>query len=325
MGFLDVLSAITGGSRALGTGMQQNRANQNDFADSRGRTLANIFGTQTGAQTGIYGSQANQQTGQYNTQQDAVMQALLGSSGEATRNAQIDLDRKKFALDAPATRATQAARGSLLQSLRPATVSGGSPLLQANTPTISGGFNDPLGPGAREAGRLLESGALAGLKSGDVFDPLQKTDFQGGVLKPPGILAAPTPIPAPNLPGYQGPGGLESLLGALGLAKPVIDDILKRRRAVPGSGVGDTFGLSPYTFGQDIDTRPPVPPPGLTGETGARMLPPNPGDPSNPDWQGPPNPDWWEPPPDWQGPIQTGGFGGTGPGGVNWEDFDWEW
>jgi hypothetical protein len=307
MGFLDVLSSIFGGGSALGTGLQQERDRSNESADSRGRTLANIYGSQLGAQTGIYGSQANQQTSQYNTQQQAALQALLGASNEAQQNARTDLDRRTFALNAPNTRATQATRGSLLQSLQPATISGGSSRLQAHTPTISGGFNDPLGPGAREAGRLLEQGALAGLKSGDTFDPLPKTDFQGGVLKPPGILAAPTMLPAPNLPAYQGAGGLESLLGALGLGKPIIDAILKKRN-VPGSGVGDPEWQGPI---QDP-----------------------------PEWQGP-----LQEPPEWQGPIDEGPTGETSArfyvdpmnmdpynpytfgGGVDTTppDFNWEW
>jgi hypothetical protein len=273
MGFLDVLKKIAGGvsiasdpASALGASAADNRRLQNNFADSRGRTLSDIYRTQVGQQTGIYGSQADQQTSQYGTQQQAILNALLGSSREAQGNAQIDLDRRKFALDAPGTRANQAVRGSLLQTAQPFRISGGSPRLQAHTPTISGGANEPLGPGAREAGSLLEGIALSGLRSGDTFDPLQKTDFQGGVLKPPGILAAPTPIAAPKLPDYQGPGAIESILGALGLAKPVIDNILnKLKNNVPGSGV------NPYTFGGTIDRTPPEPPPGLTGETSGRF------------------------------------------------------
>jgi hypothetical protein len=273
MGLLDTLGKIFGGisgpASALGTSQAGERDQQNRFADARGRTLSDIYRTQVGAQTGIYGSQADQQTSQYGTQQQALLNALLGSSREAQGNAAIDLDRRRFALDAPGTRARQATQGSILQNLQPYSTTGGSARLQAHTPTVSGGPLNALGPGAREAGRLLEGGALAGLRSGDTFDALPTTDFQGGVLKPPGILAAPSPLTPPTLPAYQGPGGLESLLGALGLAPGIIDAIKKAtaKRAVPGSGVGG----DPYTFGGDIDRTPPEPPPGLTGETSGRF------------------------------------------------------
>jgi hypothetical protein len=307
MGFLDVLSKIVnpigGSASALGTGLAENRAGQNQFADSRGRTLANIYGSQLGAQTGIYGSQANQQTSQYNTQQQAMLQALLGASNEGQQNALIDLNRRKFALDAPGTRARQATQGSILQSLQPYSTSGGSSRLQAHTPTVSGGPLNALGPGAREAGRLLEQGALAGLKSGDTFDPLPKTDFQGGVMKPPGILAAPSPIAAPNLPAYQGPGGLESTLGALGLAPGIVNALKKLfsgggGNAVPGSGVNDPNWQGPIQDPPEwqgpIDQGP-------TGETSARFYV----DPMNMD---PYN------------PYTFGGGVDTTP-----PDFNWEW
>jgi hypothetical protein len=321
MGFLDVLSKIVnpigGPASALGTGLAENRAGQNQFADSRGRTLANIYGSQLGAQTGIYGSQANQQTSQYNTQQQAMLQALLGASNEGQQNALIDLNRRKFALDAPGTRARQATQGSILQSLQPYSTSGGSSRLQAHTPTVSGGPLSALGPGAREAGRLLEQGALAGLKSGDTFDPLPKTDFQGGVMKPPGILAAPSPIAAPTLPGYQGPGGLESLLGALGLAPGIVNAIKNALKGggagVPGSGVpGDQGPPSPYD--PNIDWQGPIDT-GPVGDTSGRFYGGNVGDPSNPDWQGPPDANWWETP----NPYSFGGGVDTTPPDINWE------
>jgi hypothetical protein len=270
-----ILNIASGPASAIGTGQQQERNRSNEFADARGRTLANIYGTQVGAQTGIYGNQANNQTAQYNAHQDALTQALLGASREQTANAAVDLDRRKFALTAPGTRAGQAASGSILQNLQPSRLQGGSAQLMARTPTITGGAINALGPGAREAGRLLEQGALAGLRSGDTFDPLTKTDFQGGVLAPPGILAAPSPLASPTLPAYQGPGGVESALGAIGAGGGILNAIKKLFSGRGGgggpSGPGDTFGLDPYTYGGGVDTSPPVPPPGPTGETGGRF------------------------------------------------------
>jgi hypothetical protein len=322
MGFLDVLSKIFnpigGPASALGTGLAQDRTNQNRFADARGNTLANIYGTQVGAQTGIYGNQANNQTAQYNAQQDAITQALLGASREQTANADVDLRRRQFALTAPGVRAGQATSGSILQNLQPSRLQGGSAQLMARTPTISGGAINALGSGAREAGRLLEGTALQGLRAGDTFDPLTKTDFQGGVMKPPGILAAPSPIAAPNLPAYQGPGGLESTLGALGLAPGIVNALKKLFSGgggnVPGSGV-DTSGQGPEwgNFG----TAPPV-----TGETSATYHPYYTPDP-NLVWDAPFNPYSFGGGVDTSPPIGPDTSGSAGDLNGYWDGTQW--
>ena len=184
-----ILGAGSGVASAIGGSQAANRNAQNQYGMDQGRLIASL----------------------YNTNQNALMQSLLGSSNEAQQNAGIDLSQKNFALNAPATRAQQAARGSILQTLQPATMSGGSARLRAATPTISGGLSAAnLNQGARDAGRMLEDNALKGLQSGDTFAPLPQTDFKSGVL------------PLPSLPQFQQPGTGESILGLLGLAGPAL-------------------------------------------------------------------------------------------------------
>jgi hypothetical protein len=146
-------------------------------------------------------------TQQYSVQQQALLNALLGESNEQVRHADIDLERKKFALDALGTRGKQALLGSLLQNLQPAEMKGLDPRIAAKMPKITGGLSpSALGPMARQFGALMQQQALSNQQKGDQFDPLQKTNFRAGVL------------PSPGMPNYKGPGKLESILGLLGAA-----------------------------------------------------------------------------------------------------------
>lgn len=187
-----ILPAIMGASSlfsALGKGKSDERASRTVAGQHQDALRAHLFGTQ----------------------QNAALQAAQMAATQGTSNANLDLLRRAFALNAPSARTSQAVRGSLLQHLRPATMTGGSARLQAATPMVRGGLIDALGPGARDAGRLLESGALAGLRSGDTFDALPTTDFQGARLPPPTL----TP--------YRQPGTGESILGLLGLIGPLLE------------------------------------------------------------------------------------------------------
>ena len=160
-----------------------------------------------------YGIEQSASTSAHNAQQQAQIQALLAGSNEQTAHANVDLDRRKFALDAPQTRGRQALLGSLMQNLQPARLSGLSRQLQAAKPTITGGLSpSALGPQARQAGGLMQSGAVRGLQQGDTFEPLQRTNFQAGVLDP--TRAA---VPRPELLELQKSGLLEKILGGIGI------------------------------------------------------------------------------------------------------------
>jgi hypothetical protein len=160
-----------------------------------------------------YGIEQSASTSAHNTQQQALIQALLAGSNEQTAHAQTDLDRRKFALDAPQTRGRQALLGSLMQNLQPARLTGLSRQLQAAKPTFTGGLSPAaIGPQARQAGALMQSGAVRGLQQGDTFDPLKPTDFRSGVLDP--TRAA---VPRPELQELQKSGLLEKILGGVGI------------------------------------------------------------------------------------------------------------
>lgn len=142
---------------------------------------------------------------QYRQQQQALVQLLGLQSGEQSRHADIDLDRKKFSLDAPGTRGKQALLGSLMQNLQPAKFTGLDPRIMARMGNVQGGLSpSAIGPLARQMGAEMQQNALKGQRAGDNFMPLERTNFQGGLL------------PAPELGGFKGPGKAESILGLLG-------------------------------------------------------------------------------------------------------------
>lgn len=139
----------------------------------------------------------------YQTRQNAMIQALLGQSREQLDQGDLDLRQRQFALQAPSIRGKQGLLGSMIQGYRPAT-SSGNPRVAAHMPQISGGLS--LGPQAGLIGKLLTAQAIKGLQSGDRFQPMQRTNFQGGVMT--------TPQPTP----YKKPGLMEKLLGLGGAA-----------------------------------------------------------------------------------------------------------
>jgi hypothetical protein len=70
----------------------------------------------------------------------------------------------------------------------------------------------------RALGEELTRTALLDQLKGDNFEPLQRTDFQSGVLA------------SPQLQEYQKSGLLEKILGGLGLAGSVVGGIDEARR-----------------------------------------------------------------------------------------------
>jgi hypothetical protein len=149
----------------------------------------------------------------YNTRQNATTGANLAQSREQSDHAGIDMDRKKFALGAPSVRAGQSVRGSILQNAQPASISGLPSRI--NVPQISGGLTPAMFSGdTRALGGEMTRKALIDQLKGDTFDPLQKTDFAGGVLAPP------------QMENYQKSGLLEQILGGLGLGASVGSGVL---------------------------------------------------------------------------------------------------
>ena len=196
-GIGNTLSAASAGSAAQ-------RGSENASANSRNSVLANLYGTN----------------------QNATMNSLMGQSREQSDHANIDLDRRKFALDAPSKRASQSVRGSILQNAQPFSVSGLPDRVASRIPQISGGLTPAMfSQETRQLGGELSRQALIDQLRGDTFDPLEKTDFKSGIL------------PTPQLEEYQQAGGAEKAMGGVGLGMTltaqIIDALSKARRPRP--------------------------------------------------------------------------------------------
>jgi hypothetical protein len=157
----------------------------------------------------------------YGTRQNATSNALANTSREQSDHAGIDLDRRRFALTAPSARASQSVRGSLMQNLQPFSVSGLPPEIQSRIPQMSGGLTPAaFNADTRALGGELTRKALIDQLRGDEFDPLEKTDFQGGVLD------------APTMEAYQRAGLLEKIMGGVGVVGSL------------AGGVGEAYGMA---------------------------------------------------------------------------------
>jgi hypothetical protein len=150
----------------------------------------------------------------YGMQQNATGDALRGQSAENMAHANLDMDRKKFALTAPSVRANQSVRGSILQNAQPVTLSGLPERVASRVPQISGGLTPAMfNADTRALGGELTRKALIDQLAGDNFDPMVKTDFKSGIL------------PQPNLEEYQKSGLLEQILGGGGLVGSILGGI----------------------------------------------------------------------------------------------------
>lgn len=171
----------------------------------------------------------------YGTNQNATMQSLIAGANEKQNQAQTDLQQRQFALAAPGKRASDAARGSLLQNVRSASFSGLPSRVSSSIPTLSGGLNPDqvFSPEARQAGAQLTRQSVMDLLKGDSFAPQTATDFKSGVL------------PLPQLEELKKSGLLEKILGGAGLVGSLIGSIGQMRGGTPSSGNGlpiDPFG-----------------------------------------------------------------------------------
>lgn len=190
---------LTGGSAALTSlgnvagnaaqGSADQRVAENSQMDRRNSILAQLYGAQ----------------------QNASQNALLGQSREQSDHAGIDLDRRRYALAAPSARASQSVRGSILKNAQPASLSGLPDRVASHVPTLNGGLTPAMFSGdTRQLGDELTRSALMDQLKGDTFDPLQKTDFQSGVLAPP------------KLGEYQNAGAMEKIMGGTGLIASIL-------------------------------------------------------------------------------------------------------
>jgi hypothetical protein len=150
----------------------------------------------------------------YGTRQNATMNALQGQSSEQMGHANIDLNRRQFALNAPDTRMSQSVRGSILANAKPMTLSGLPDRVASRIPQISGGLTPEMfSAETRELGAEMTRKALIDQLKGDEFTPLERTNFQGGVLA------------SPELEKLQKSGLLEKILGGVALGSSLYSGV----------------------------------------------------------------------------------------------------
>lgn len=143
----------------------------------------------------------------YNTKQSATAGALENASREGLAQRGQALDEKKFALAAPSVRAGQSVRGSILQNAQPVTLSGLPDRIASRVPQVNGGLSPALfSQNTRDLGGEMTRKALIDQLKGDDFAPMEKTNFQSGILA------------SPKLEEYQKAGLLEKILGGIGIA-----------------------------------------------------------------------------------------------------------
>jgi hypothetical protein len=162
-----LIPAILAGSKILGgaaQGSAAERASNNNQVRDQNALLAQLYGIRQGATTN----------------------ALQNQSAEQTQHANLDLNRRNFALNAPDTRMSQSVRGSILANAKPLTLSGLPDRVASRIPQMSGGLTPEMfSPETRQLGEEMTRKALIDQLKGDEFAPLERTDFQGGVLTPP--------------------------------------------------------------------------------------------------------------------------------------------
>jgi len=186
-------------------------------------------------------TQDTQRTSQYGINQDAILAALKGAEAGNMDRANLDLDQRKFALDAPTTRMNQSTQGSMLANAQDLQIS--HP--RANIPTITGGARpSALTPEARQLGALISRQALLAQMQGDNFDAVPQQDWKAGVLPTPGV----TPQPKAGL--LEKVGGIAGLLGSgVSAYQNAIGQQANAKGQWSGAQTAQQGGWSSPTFG----------------------------------------------------------------------------
>lgn len=127
----------------------------------------------------------------YNTQQEATTAALTAEERAKLDRAALEMARRKYALDAPTTKARQAALGDLMANVQDFQMKGGGGG-RVQPMQFAGGLRpSALGPNARGAGAEMSRQALMSMLAGEKFDDVAATDFRSGILKPPTLSKLP--------------------------------------------------------------------------------------------------------------------------------------
>ncbi len=199
MGWLDVLKTVGGIAAAPFTG----GTSLGLVIPELGKIASGIAGARAqGRQAAATTNTARDQlaTQQYQTQQNAQIQSLLGAENANMNRANLglsqagmDLNQRKFALDAPNARAGQAVRGDMLNRSTAFRI---PDTARIKVNHIQGGFNaDMLSPETRQLGRVMTQQALNAQQKGDTFAPMSsdvpQQNWGGAVMKPPALSDLP--------------------------------------------------------------------------------------------------------------------------------------
>ncbi len=188
-------------------------------------------GRQQGREAQTYAQQAQDRLAQQNYQN--LVSAQNVGANQQLAGANLDLNHRQFALNAPQARASNSVRGDILANAQD--FSYGAPTMVGNipVPTSTGGLRPSIfSQNTRDLGGLMSQQALAGQQAGDTFKPLNFGPMP----------TAPTLTPLPEA------GGLDKVLttaGTIGALAPTFTDILKRYQAKgmtpPDEGTAPVF------------------------------------------------------------------------------------
>lgn len=208
-----LIPLIAGGlGRVLGNAAQGS-ANQRMAENNQALLQAQMRNNDTLARAGLTSANANTRAGMQNSDNQF--------------RAGLDLERKQFTQQEPNAQARQALTGSLMSRIQPLRAPAGHTQL----PSII----DAIGPGAREAGSLLEQRGLSGLQNGpSKFADIPPVSLPDVLNLPPAVVAQ-----------MQKSGLLEKIMGGLGVGLSALGSLGPLSGEAPRSGHNlpvDEFG-----------------------------------------------------------------------------------
>jgi hypothetical protein len=205
--------------------------------------LPSLIGAGGSIASGILGGKAKGQTAEQNAQQSidqlrndqyrTQQGAELSRSNQANEMAQfianLAMQQRAYADQAPQMRANQVARGNLMANMQD--VSASHP--RANVVHFSGGMRpSALGPQGRAAGAQLGNDAMARLMKGDQFDPVQTT--LPNMLTPPQIQ---TQVPKSSF--------MDKLLGGVAIGGAATQSLLPQLLSILSRPKSDGYPTTP--------------------------------------------------------------------------------
>lgn len=202
VGFVPGIGQGIQGLLGGGDGEDSEQSNLSKILGIAGGVAPVLGGMAAGRQQGLMNEDLSSQSRDRNALQRAALANQYGLTSTQMGNANAQqgyenqMSQAKYRMDAPSIRAEQARKGDLLANVQDVSVS--HP--RAAIAHFTGGLRpSALGPNAREAGRLLSSGAVDAMRSGEQLPTS------------PEFSAAPPPM-IPNLSTAPQSGILDKIL-----------------------------------------------------------------------------------------------------------------